>query len=338
MPPRVTIRDVAARAGVSVGTVSHVLNDSAGVGAELRERVEAAVAELGFVPSQLGRSLRRKHSDMVGMIIPDIGNPFFPSVVRGLQDEAARAGFQVILCNSDNDPAKQADFIKAVQSYRPAGIVIIPADESDLEVPTGKDGQPAFPIVYVDRVPANFPGDCVVADNYEGGRQAAEHLLALSHRRFGLIGGPPGITTSSERMRGFTDVLAKAASPGAAWTMAEAAFDRSSGFKAAVDLLHGSMQPTAIFAANDLMAIGVLDALRVEGLNCPKDVAVVGFDDLDVATLTEPSLTTVRQPGYEMGMAAAALLRERVSQPDAVTRRLTLETHLIPRSSSAAPR
>lgn len=317
-----------------MGTVSHVLNRSAGVAPDLLARVKLAVEELGFVPSQLGRSLRRKRTDMIGMIIPDISNPFFPSVVRGLQDEASRLGFQVILGNSDNDWTKQAGFIDAIRSYRPAGIVLIPADENYPGLPTGDAPETSFPIICIDRVPADYAGDCILSANRDGGRQAAAHLVELGHRRFGLIGGPTAIGTSDERLQGFIEVLREAGLGEGDWMIGGGRFDRTSGLEAAGGWLGGKLRPTAIFAANDLMAVGAIDALRAAGLTCPGDVSVVGFDDLDVATLIRPSLTTVQQQSYAMGKAAAALLRARLDDPGGKAVQQVLPTSLVVREST----
>jgi DNA-binding LacI/PurR family transcriptional regulator len=334
MSGRVTIRHIAEHAGVSVGTVSHVLNGSARVRPNRRARVEAAIASLGFVPSRLGSSLRRQRTDIIGMIIPDIGNPFFPSVVRGVQDATSGEGRQLMLCNSDNDPAKQRSYLEVIRSYRPAGLIVIPADEAAF-APFGDAAIPIpFPMVCIDRQPIGWRGDSVVSANHEGGASAAGHLLELGHRRFGIISGPHTVNTARDRVAGFVAALGLAGLERDAWKVREGAFDRQSGFEATLALLKATPRPTAIFAGNDLMAIGAILAFREAGLQCPADISVVGFDDLDIAALTQPALTSISQPGYAIGQAAANLLLRRLEGDARASEQLVLPTTLKTRGST----
>lgn len=334
---RVTIRDIARHAGVSVGTVSHVLNGSAAVRPAPRARVEAAVAALAFVPDRLGRNLRNRRSDMVGVIVPDIGNPFFPDIVRGIEDALYGGGLQAILCNSDNDPIKELSYLDMLRSYRPAGLIVSPAAETAPMAFGDPTGAPPFPVVCIDREPEGWRGDSVVSANRAGARAAAEHLLALGHRRFAVIGGPSALHPAQDRVAGFVERLGEAGLPEDAWEVARGRFDRASGRVGALAALGRRPRPTALFAGNDLMAIGAMAAVRELGLGCPRDVSVIGFDDLEVAELTEPPLTTIAQDRHALGGAAARLLLRRVGGDGSDAERIVLPTTLRVRGSSALP-
>lgn len=337
MKSAVTMREIAARAGVSVGTVSHVINGTAGVREPLRERVLAAIANLGYQPSQLGRALRRNQTAMLGMIIPDVTNPFFPAVVRGVEDIAYKHSYRLVLCNTDNDPAKEASYLNELCSYRPAGLLLIPAAETKLACQLKLLATTGPPVVCVDRRPTQWLGDSVVVANESGARAAARHLLELGHRRMGVISGPLHLTNAVERLNGFRTALQEAGIVLASEYVQEARFDRQSGYQAALRLLRMLPRPTAIFACNDLMALGVLVAARELNLRCPQDLSIVGFDSFEFDEFTEPSLTSVYQPGYQLGAAAANLLMERIQGSTAPAQSLVLDTELKCRSSSGPP-
>ncbi|HEX4308926.1 MAG TPA: LacI family DNA-binding transcriptional regulator [Acidobacteriaceae bacterium] len=325
---RVTMQQIARAASVSLGTVSHVLNGTAGVREPLRQRVLRTVKSLGYEPNELSRGLRMNRTNMIGMIIPDITNPFFPGVVRGIEDVAYKDSYRLVLCNTDDDPDKERTYLGQIRSFLPSGILIIPAPDSVIvETPGGP------PVVCIDRRPEGWRGDFVTVANREGGYKAARHLLEMGHRTIGVISGPSHLTNASERLNGFRQCLQDAAVVINPEYIQEALFDRESGYTSAGRLLQLLPRPTAIFATNDLMAMGALLAIRDAKLRCPRDVSVIGFDGLDQTELTDPALTTIYQPGYQLGYAAARLLLERIGGSADPRREIVLETELRIRNS-----
>jgi len=333
---RVTMRQIAARARVSVGTVSHVINNSAGVRPEVRKRVLDAIERLGYQPSLLARGLRRNQTTILGMIIPDISNPFFPLVVRGVEDIAYQNSYRLMLCNTDNDAQKEQVYFDELRAYRMAGLIVIPSADSRL-VPMAAASGGEIPVICLDRCPEGWKGDTVTVDNAEGAYQAARYLLELGHRRIATIAGQLHVTSGVERLKGFKRALREAGVSIAQEYIQEGRFDRLSGYEKGLMLLQFSPRPTAIVAANDLVALGVLAALREMGLRCPEDVSLVGFDDQEIASFTNPALTTVAQPAYQMGARAAALLFERLRGEDVAAQQVVMKATLRVRDSAAAP-
>jgi LacI family transcriptional regulator len=327
---RVTMHQIAREAGVSLGTVSHVINGTAVVRDPLRQRVLKAVKALGYEPNELSRGLRLNKTNMIGMIIPDITNPFFPGVVRGVEDVAYKESYRLVLCNTDSDPVKERVYLGQLKSFLPAGILIIPSPDSTIA-----ENLSGPPVVCVDRRPDGWVGDCVTVANREGAYKAAQHLIEMGHRRIGVIAGPSHLTNAVERLGGFLQALKDAAIPIAPEYIQEAHFDRTSGYTSAMRLLQLLPRPTAIFATNDLMAMGALLAIRDNKLACPREVSVISFDGLDLTELTEPALTTVYQPGYQLGYAAARLLLERINGSTDPAKEIVLDTELRVRHSVA---
>ena len=333
----VTIRQIADRAGVSVGTVSHVINRTAGVRDAVQRRVLAAVDQLGYRPSLLARSLRRNETTILGMIVPDILNPFFPQVVRGVEDVAFQHGYQVILCNTDNEAGKERSYFEILRAYRMAGLIVIPSAYSHLKALTAGAGPRHAPLVCLDRCVSGWKADSVTVDNLAGSYQATQWLIAAGHQRIATITGPLQLGNAMERLRGFRRALRQAGIPLPMHYVQEGNFDRLSGYRQGLVLLRGPHPPTAIFAANDLVALGVLTAIRELGLRCPQDVSLIGFDDLEIASLTDPPLTTVAQPGYEMGARAAELLLQQLKRRSGPAQQVVLQTTLKQRGSVAGP-
>jgi DNA-binding LacI/PurR family transcriptional regulator len=326
------MHDIAKRAGVALGTVSHVINGSAAVREPLRRRVLDAIEALGYQPSQLARGLRRDYTNMIGMIIPDITNPFFPALVRAAEDVAYAHLYRLVLCNSDNDPKKEASYLSELQSYLPAGLLLIPAVDSKLNDRPTWNGR-VMPSVCIDRKPKGWTGDVVRASNEGGSHAATLHLIDHGHRRVATIAGPAHLTNAQERLRGFRRAVKQAGLELPAEYVQHGQFDRATGFDAALTLLRPASRPTAIFAANDLMAMGAIMAVRELGLRCPEDVSIVGFDNLDMMDLVQPPLTTVQQPVYRLGVTATELLIQRINGLKDDPREVMLETELIRRSS-----
>ena len=324
MPPSggSSIKDVSRAAGVSISTVSHVLNRTRYVSDEARERVERAIAQLDYRHNGLARSLRTKQSYAIGLIIPDVSNPYYPQVARGVQDAAAAAGYWVFLCNSDRTPQNEVRLLEALEQRRVDG-VILDAGGPDAALLAALH-RAAVPVVLVGSRIDDASFDVVtVAPN--GGYDAVRHLLGRGHRRIGLIAGPPvasGETTAGgggarlAKAGGYLQALAEAEIPAELALMVQGDYTREGGQAAMRHLLALDTPPTAVFAGNDLMAIGALHAARAAGKRVPEDVAIVGYDDIPEAAVTSPALTTISVPKYEMGHAAGKLLLERIGARD----------------------
>jgi LacI family transcriptional regulator len=331
------MNDIAKLARVSLGTVSHVLNNSAGVSEPMRKRVMEAVQATGYQPSELARGLRRVKSNMIGMIIPDITNPFFPAVVRGAEDVAFSNGYRLILCNTDNDHSKELVHLNELRTYLPAGLIVIPSNFSDLTVQAESYRRAGTGVVCIDRLPKNWSGDSVTANHEAGAYEATRYLLRMGHKRFATITGPLHLTNARERLHGFKRAMREAKLDLAPEYVQETTFDKQGGHSKALILLRLIPRPTVIFAGNDMIALGALVAIREAGLRCPEDVSLMGFDDLDLAETTNPSLSSVSQSGYQLGTTAAQILLDRLAGDTSAARHLVLQTSLKLRHSVAAP-
>jgi DNA-binding LacI/PurR family transcriptional regulator len=329
------MKQIAKIARVSLGTVSHVLNESATVREPLRRRVMDAVAAVGYQPSQLARGLRRDKTNMIGMIIPDVTNPFFPAVVRGAEDMAFANGLRLVLCNTDNDHSKEIIHLKELRTYLPSGLIVIPSNFSDLTVQAEFYRRSGTAVVVVDRLPRDWNGDTVTADNEEGAYEAGKYLIRLGHRRLAVIAGPQHLSNARSRVKGFKRALREQKVVIGPEYIQEASFDRHGGYAKAMVLLRMIPRPTAIFASNDMMALGALLAFRQSGIRCPEDISLIGFDDLDLAETTNPALSSVSQAGYQMGTTAARILVDRVRGDDGPFKHVILETALRIRESVA---
>jgi DNA-binding LacI/PurR family transcriptional regulator len=329
------MKQIAQMADVSLGTVSHVLNGSARVREPLRKRVLEAVEALGYQPSQLARGLRRDKTDMIGMIIPDVTNPFFPAVVRGAEDVAFASGYRLVLCNTDNDHVKELKHLNALRTYLPAGLIVIPSSFGDLTAQAESYRKAGSAVVCVDRLPRLWNGDSVTVANEEGAHSATRLLIQMQHRHIAMVTGPHHFTNANERLTGFRRAMREAKIPVAPEYIQESTFDKQSGYSKGMTLLRMLPRPTAFFAGNDMIALGILLAIREIGLSCPQDVSVVGFDNLDFAETTSPSLSSVHQPGYQLGATAARILLDRVGGDSGPAKHIVLQTELKIRESVA---
>lgn len=330
-----TIKEIAERAGVSIGTVSNVLNNLPTVRDAARRRVLEAIEELRYRPSLLGRALRKDKTNMIVMIVPDITNPFFPGAVRGAEDIAFQNGFRLVLCNSDNSFAKETTYIREMQTYRPSGLIVVPSDLSrsaDEARVYLKDGAC---VVFVDRIPAKWKGDSVTSDHEKGAFAATKHLIDLGHRRIATITGRLSGPSAAARLKGFEQAMKAARLSVPASFIQQADFNKNAGHEKAQALLRIKNRPTAIFAANDLIAFGVLSALREAGLRCPEDVSLAGFDNLDDSDVTVPTLTTVEQFAYKIGATAAQTVVDRMRGDGGATRHVLLTPELRIKESTA---
>lgn len=327
------MRDVAEQAGVSVTTVSHVINNSRPVSPETRLRVEQALQVLGYQPNVLARSLRRGKTNTIGVILPDNANPYFAEVVRGIEDASFSQGYSVILCNSDNDLAKERLYTNVLIEKQVDGIIFVAAGISDENIQNlSSRGVPA---VLVDRQVPGVQLDSVVADNLDGGIMATRHLLDLGHTSIACIAGPQGVPSSKERVAGFLQALEAADLEAGPDQVVEGDFQYQGGYEAAQQLSQADSPPTAIFACNDLMAIGAYRYAHENKLPIPQDISIIGFDDIHLASYTNPPLTTVRQSKAEMGSKAADLLIERIGNRKLSPRQEIIPVQLVVRSSTA---
>ena len=327
------MRDVAEQAGVSVTSVSHVINETRPVSDELRRRVLAAMEELGYQPNRLARSLRRGQTLTIGMIIPDSANPFFAEMARGVEDTSFKSGYNVILCNSDGDLNKERVYTNVLVEKRVDGILFIAAGLSSngiLDLQTQR-----VPLVVVDRDLPDASVDSVLTDNARGGWLATRHLIDLGHRRIACITGPSDITPSAERVTGYRQALEEEGVPVNGELIVRGDFQYESAYRAAIRLLQMEDPPTAIFACNDLMAVAVMSAALELGQHVPGDLSVVGFDNVRLAAFANPPLTTIAQPKYEMGVVAATMLLERIRDAHAPAQRRVFESSLVTRKSTA---
>jgi LacI family transcriptional regulator len=332
----VGIKDVAQQAGVSVGTVSNVINRPDLVAPETRIRVQATIDQLGYVRSEAARSLRAGQSRIIGQLVLDMANPFFADVASGAARAARAAGLRVMLCNSANDPEEEAEYLSLFAEQRVRGVLLTPAD------PTGSDlavlRRHEIPFVLVDRVTSE--GCSVSVDDVAGGRIAAAHLAETGHELVGYISGPMSLAQCRDRRTGALAALTVHGLPEDALVHVEAdRMDVASGRDAGRRLLKLSRRPTAVFCANDLLALGVLQSLYAAGVSVPGEMSIVGYDDIELASAAAVPLTSVRQPSAEMGQIAAELLIEETSGPVAARqrhrhRRVVLEPELIVREST----
>jgi LacI family transcriptional regulator len=327
-----TIKDVAAAAGVSVATVSRVLNGSERVDPKLAKRVSEAVARLGYRRSGLARSLRIQRARVVGLVISDIRNPFFTDVVRGIEDRVGAEGYSLVLCNSDEDLTKEGDYLDLFVEERMAGAIVSPASSDGTRLTALTER--GMPVVLIDREAAREAVDTVLVDNVRGGELATEHLLAGGYRRIACVTGPPRTSTGNDRLEGWRTALRAAGRPAEEGLVRRADFKESGGHDAAAELLASPEPPDAFFVANNLLTVGVLAAITEAGWDVPGEVGVVGFDDMPWARLLRPALTTVAQPTYELGRIAADLLERRIEGRDAPPERVVLEPTLQIRDSA----
>jgi len=330
-----TIRDVAARAGVSVATVSRVVNRSPHrVSPATQRRVQAAVQALAYESNIIARGLKKRSTRSVALIVPDISNPFFPAIARGIEDVARARGYAVLLCNTYEDLERERAYLDLLAKRMVDGLVFATAGSNTRHLRAlRREGRP---VVLVARDVAGVRIDTVLVDNFRGEFEATTHLLGLGHRRIAHITGPRSLHVASERRRGYLQALEAAGVPRSDAVIVEGDFAAEGGRQAVQHLLERGVRFTAVAAANDLMAIGAMEALRHAGRRIPQDVAVVGFDDITFASLVSPALTTVAQPKYRMGQLAMERLLELMDGADEGGRQTVLIPQLVVRESCGA--
>jgi LacI family transcriptional regulator len=324
------MRDVAREAGVSLKTVSRVVNGEAGVGPATAARVTAAIDALGYRRNEIARSLRPgQASATVGLVIGDAGNPFYSTIARAVEEVARRYRHLLITASSEDDPNREREVVQALTRHRVDGLLIVPAGRGGEQLYLQPEFRLGTPLVFVDRPPVGVEADTILIDNVGGARRAVEHLLAHGHRRIGVVGDAPSFSTVQERLAGYRQALATAGIPFEESLVRLSPHDTAEAESVASALLDGPDDVTAIFATNNRMSIGVLRALRTHR----RRIALVGFDDFELADMLSTPVTVVRHDTAEMGRLAAERLFARLSGDDSPPRRLVLPTVLVPRGS-----
>lgn len=329
----ITLRDVGKRAGVSAMTVSRVINGREGVDPETQRKVEEAVEVLDYVPNRIARGLTSQKTATIGLIVPDVANPFFSPVVRGAEATARRAGYRVLLCNSEGDLRLEREYIEDLVSHRVEGLLLAPANDQSRHsiFPLLRR---EFPLVLIDRALPDLDCDLVVGDSASGARNLVEHLLAVGHRDIAHITDADDTSTGRERLRGYQEALAAAAIPYREDLVFRTTVDQIGGYRATQQVLAMDRLPTAIFTVNNMTVVGAMKALRERGYSVPQDMGLVCFDDVEHLAVLSPFLTVIDQPAETFGSLGAQLLLERISgKAGRRSRRIVLQTDLLVRSS-----
>ena len=343
-----TIKDIAKQARVSFATVSRALNDKYGVRAETKERIREIAKQLNYSPNGIARGLVKRHTHTIGLILPDITNPFFPEVARGIEEGAQEGGYSVFLCNTNWERERENQYIELLAEKRVDGLIVAPI--SNIVDPAQEQLFGSIPVVYVSNAPQNTERSFVVIDNIRGGFLATKHLIEAGYERIGFIGAKEGSLTIDERLEGYRLAHERYGLPIEERYIRLGRFTRDAGAAGIRALIQEGDYPRAVFAENDVLAFGVVEGVRSLGLSVPDDVAVVGFDDIPFAAYLEVQLTTVCQPKHEMGKMAAKILLEEIAAvrdrngtgstgaPKGGGRRVILEPELVVRRSSIAPK
>ena len=331
---RPTIREVAREAGVSIATVSHALSGKRPVSGATRRRIKAAARRLNYRPNQVAASMITGRTQTLGVLVPDIANPFFGGLVHAAEAAAAARGYTVVFSTAELDPALETRAVEVLQDKRIDALLYLGGTDSDNRAlrSLAKTGTP---IVALDEALPTIPrgASLVTVDNEEGGRLAAQHLLGIGHTELGVVTGPRGLPTARDRLEGFAKAAASDRPHRRRIRYADA-YTLDGGRAAALDLLEREPEITALFCANDLMALGAIDAARSLGRNVPRDLSVVGFDDIFVSALVSPALTTIRQPLARLGKEAAELAIDLIEGQTAGPEQRVLPVELVVRGST----
>lgn len=329
--PIVTIQTVADYARVSRATVSRVLNNNPKVDSDIRERVLQAVEVLGYQPNRVARRLRTQSRDVIGVIISDIQNPHFTSIIRGIEDTAYLNQMNLVLCNSDEDSIKFRTYLRVMQAESVAGLIVVPTHADQEREALESIKRNGIPIILLDREIEGFEVDAVRIDHRLGAYQAVSHLIRLGRQRIGIIYND--VSTGWQRYAGYTDALNEAGIPIDLDLVKTSDHTRESSYDRTRDLMRLSSPPDALFTSFNMVTLGALHVLHELHIDVPQDVALVGFDDMPWADELFSPLTAVAQPTYELGQTAARLLLERLNAPDSPFQTAVLPTQLIVRQS-----
>lgn len=329
-----TIRVVAEIAGVSTATVSRVINGTGPVSAEVRERVQRAIADLGYSPNAQARSLRTDSTRTIGLIVSSILNPFFTELARAAEDVASENGFSVIVGNADEDPAKEARYLRALLEKRVDGLLLNPASMDAPHIREAVDR--GVPLVLIDRTVRGVEAPLVRAEGRKAIRDLANHLVSLGHTRLGMISGPRSLRNGRERHDTFVRAASEAGVPADEVIVEFGDFERASGAKAMGRLLAHTPRPSAVFVANNRMTLGAIEAIRAHGLRISTDIALASYDDDPWFSLLDPPLTAIEQPTEQLGHTAARLLLDRIAGRP-LTQLPSLHARLVARRSCGEP-
>ena len=328
-----TMKQVAERAGVSTSTVSHVINNTRVVSGDVRERVLAIIAEMRYIPSAVARSLKNDKTHSIGMMVPNNSNPYFAELIQGIEDTAFKVGYNIILCNAYDDSKKQAAYLRVLMEKRIDGLILVASGADDELALLLRDQ--AVPIVLVDREVSGVAADFIEADHEKGGYLATKYLLELGHREIACVSGPIELPPSRDRVVGYLRALKEAGQKFRLDYLVRSDFTSEGGFLAFQQLLALKKRPTAIFASNDLMAIGGICAASEARIRIPDELSVIGYDDIALASYSTPRLTTIAQPKYAMGQLITNVLIDRIMGGHLPLRRELLQTDLVVRQSTA---
>lgn len=327
-----TIKDIALRAGVSYATVSRALNNHPEVSKATREKVLHLAKEMGYRPNAIARGLVTKETRTIGLVLPDITNPFFPEVARGVEEAASESGYSVFLCNTDWSSEREEEHLHALMQKQVDGFIVAPSSDQLTHLLKILDA--GCKAVFISGVISHPNSVSIIIDNVRGAQMAVEHLLKKGHRQIGFVGGVQDVATNNERFLGYRKAL-ESWGIGLEWDyIRKGDFRREGGLAVTKELLRLEERPTAIFAANDLTALGVLQAVKEERLAIPQDVAVVGFDDIQFASLPEIELTTIAQPKFQMGRLAFQKLLQINKEDGPAKERIILRPKLVVRKTS----
>lgn len=332
----ITIFDVAERAGVSYGTVSRVINNAPHVKPLTRQRVQAAMEELGYVANRQARILAGGRSNIIGVLVPDLGTGYIGEIMRGIDAEVSLSQLDLMLYTTHRQEAKEANFVVTLTRGGVDGLLLVlPRNPANY---LGKLQEHGVPYVLIDHQGIDSTGPAVGATNWQGAFNATEYLIQLGHEHIGFIAGSMDLGCSQERLAGYQAALRVHHLQGREELVYQGDFFQPSGYAGAQKLLALPTPPTAIFASNDVMAMGVMEAVRDQGLRIPQDISILGFDNVPQATQVTPALTTVQQPLEQMGRMATQILLDRLKNPGAAARRIELPTELIVRASTSVPK
>lgn len=329
-----TLKDVARKAGVSVATASRVLGGYGYASQRARSQVLRAARLLDYTSNAVARGMVKRRTHTIGVIVSDNANPFFATVVRGIEDVVRAHGYAVILCNADENPAKEDVYLRLLREKQVDGLLL--ASSGPPTPHLRRWLRAGLPLVLIDRRLRGVAADAALVDNRDGARAAVRHLIALGHRRIGIISGPPQVFTGQERLAGYYEALREQGIEPEADLVRVGDFKPHSGHQLAREFVRMPHRPTALFVANNLMTIGALTALKELGVAIPQEMAVVGFDDMEWASILTPPLTAVAQPAYVLGTSAAQLFIQRLEHPHRPPQEVVLKTRLVVRQSCGA--
>jgi LacI family transcriptional regulator len=327
-----TIKDIAKKADVSYGTVSRALNNKYGVKKETRERILSIAVKMGYSPNAIARGLVKRATNTIGLIIPDILNPFYPGVARGIEDKALKNGYNVFFCNTNYDKKRVIQSLKLLAEKRVDGIIVA-SGLDDADIPNNVTGGD-IPIVHICRRYMEPDKSFVVIDDERGGFLGTKHLIEQGYKKIGFIGVQSKAFYLDERFEGYKQAFKKFGLKLDDRYIFSSDFKRQTGYRLVRKMIANGDYPRAIFSENDILALGVIQGIRESGLSLPEDIAVVGFDDIPLASFPEVQMTTIRQPKHEMGEIAVSILLDQLSGRNTQPRKIILEPRLIVRRSS----